>query len=926
MNEQEDRLSQMEPRFPSHLLDNFPGGFVVLRVVGDNMRPVYLSDNWCEMMGDTRENLMSLYAQDAMNGVHPDDVERVKADVATAMRDRSLVNCNYRIKNGKGEYRWVNNRGSFVDAPDGTLDHYAVYIDIAAEMEAKQKQQEAQDKLMAVMEHANIMFWEYDVNTDVCSNGFKSVRDLGMPEIMENYPECIIESGFVHPDSADEFRAVHRQLKEGAPYLEIAMKIVEEEGKVAWKRVKYTTFFASDGSPLFALGTSEDITEQKFAEDRYRQSEKLRQTLHREACGYYLLNLTTNECVEGSNRGPIASFCAGECTADEVLEQGAERSVDEEAGRLFLERFSRASLLEAFSQGQSSLSLEHVFITSDQRRVWSKTTVEMIQNPETSDIEAVIYAADISEQKAIEVLVNGVVGAEFDFITQFDATTGHYNMYTQNSENLILPVLTGDDFSEKNVEFIKQYVVEDQIEQCIEESRVDKMLERLDSEGDYFTYYLSRNPDGSIGHKKLHIFYSDESAKMVCLVRTDITRDYQEQEKKNEALREALSLAERASQAKGNFLSKMSHDIRTPMNAIMGMTELAKRDINDKEQVLENLSIIENASQHLLRIINDILDMSLIESGNLTFANEPFNFDEELFALHEMANVLFDEKKQHFDLAVDLVHADYRGDAVRIRRILLNLLNNAAKFTGENGFIRLTVEERQTENPRVSMVRFSVSDTGCGIPADKIENVFEPFTRLEETSRNEGTGLGLSIVKSMVEARGGTVRVESTVGAGSTFIVTLPLEIDERHLDCSGEANAVDAIETVGFSGKRVLLVEDHPVNAKVARKMLEACDIAVDDAENGLTGYEKFAASAEGFYDLVFMDIQMPVMNGYDAALKIRACDHPQAKSIPLVAMTANAYAEDIRKSADCGMNAHVAKPISMNRIVQVMREVLGN
>ena len=811
-----------EPGIPAHLLDNFPGGFVVLRVNGSRVIPTYFSDNWCKMMGNTRENLMRVYAEDAMSGVHPDDLERVKAAVTAAIASRTQLNINYRINNGNDEYRWVNNRGSFVDAPDGGLDNYAVYIDITAEMQAKEKEHEAQNKLFTVMEHANIMFWEYDMHTDVCTNGFKSIRDLGMPERMENYPECVIESGFVHPDSAEEFRRVHNELKKGVPFIEFSMKTVDSEGKVAWKKVKYTTFFDAVGNPLYALGTSEDVTEQKFAEDRYRQSEALRQKLYRAAMGSFALNLTKNLCLEGHNSPEGDAFYSRFTTADQILAHGAARSVDEKAAGLFRETFGREALLDTFSKGQTAVSLEHVFVTFRNQQVWAKTTVEMIQNPETSDIEAVIYAVDISGQKEKEVLINGVVGAEFDFITQLSAITGHYSMYTQNNEHLILPVLTGYDYYEKNVEFIRQYVAEDQIEQCIEESRVENMVRRLDSEGDYFTYYLSRNPDGTVGHKRLHIFYSDESTKTICLVRTDITRDYQEQEKKNDALREALALAEHANQAKSSFLSKMSHDIRTPMNAIVGMTELAQQDIDDRERVMESLSVIATSSQHLLTIINDILDMSLIESGNMALSSEHFDLPTELQSVGEIAGVLFDAKGQRFELTQQLSHTQYTGDITHLKRVLLNLLNNAAKYTAEGGRIGLNVEEQASANPRISLMRFSVTDSGRGIPADKLDSIFEPFARIDETAPSEGTGLGLAIVKGIVEARGGTIRVESTPGVGSTFTVTMPLEIsEERAVQTSGAASP-DVPQTADLSGMRILLVEDHPVNAKVAQRMLE--------------------------------------------------------------------------------------------------------
>lgn len=923
MDQEAKKGPQQPPELPTNFVEKFPGGFVVFRVEGKRLSPLYLSDNWCKMMGNTRERLMDLYAENALNSVHPEDLPWLSQRVEKAVENRLPMNLNYRVNNGNGEYRWVNQRGSFVTTADGNANYYAVYLDITPEMEARQKQQEARQELMAVMDHTNIMFWEYDIRKGSCINGFKSIRDLNMPPVMENYPECVIESGFIHAEYAQEFRMAHQKLKEGVPHLEISIKVNEPGGGIAWKKVKYTTFFGKDGKPLRALGTSEDITEQKYAEERYRQSEKFRQSLYEKALGSFKMNLTQNRFMTGDRVLSRIADSKKYQTADSVLEYAAGRCIDQQAEEKFRAVFSRKALLEAFENGQNSVSLEHIFVTGQNKQIWGKTTVEMIRNPENSDVEAIIYAMDITQQKNKEILINGVVSAEFDFITQINAATGYYTMYTQNREGLELPALTGEDFYQKNVEFIYRYVAEDEIERCIEESKIENMVARLDREGDYFTYYRSRNPDGSIGHKKLHIFYSDQKTKMICLVRTDITRDYQEREKKNEALEEALTLAEHSNQAKSSFLSRMSHDIRTPMNAIMGMTELAKQEIDHPDKVMESLTVIEQASQHLLNIINDILDMSLIESGNTGEIKEPFDLAAQIVSIQEIMAILLAEKKQSFQLTQSLHHKHYMGDAVRLKRVLLNLLNNASKFTAEGGAIKLEIEEKASTNPHISLVKFSVEDNGCGIPEDKLETIFTPFSRLENSMQSEGTGLGLSIVKGIIEAKGGTIHVKSKVGSGSVFTVILPLEIDESYSAEKEECPTQAAPKANELSGMHILLVEDHPINAKVAKRMLESCGAAVDTAENGSLGYQKFSQSPAGAYDLIFMDIQMPVLNGYEATRKIRACAHPQAKSIPIVAMTANAYADDIDKSIECGMNGHIAKPISMNQLLRAIKSI---
>ncbi len=905
-----------------NVLNNIPGGIVELKQENNVLIPTYISDGWCAMMGDTKENLMKLYQENSLIGVHPDDLDRVAKRMELALQTGTLYNQSYRLRNMKGEYHWVNNRGSFSKDSNGTSIYSAVYIDITAEMKAKEQQKETEAKLFTAMEHANLMYWEYDIATDLCINGFKSIRDLGMPEYMPNYPECAIESGFIHPDSATAFRLLHQKLKAGIPSVELDIKVCAAGGQVEWKKVKYTTIYNEFGAPIHALGTSEDITQQKNAEERYRQAERYRNVLDTKSVGSFRLNLTQNLCGEGHSRCEKILKFQDAKTVDSFFDYIFANYIESDSLDEAQRKFGRIPLLEAFRRGQSSVSSEHRYITETGEIMWFHTTAEIMKNPENGDVEAIIYAADISEHKNVETLVRGVVATEFDFITQLNANTGSYSMYIQNKDNLQLPTLSGDDYYQKNAEFIDLYVVDEQKEICLQESKIESMVDRLEREGDYYTYYQAKNPDGTIRQKKLHVFYSDKETKIICIVRTDITQDLEQQQRKNDMLKDAVALAERANQAKTMFLSRMSHDIRTPMNAIIGMTELAKQDIHHPDKVMESLSIIDSSSQHLMRMINDILDMSQIESGNLTLTKESFDCATECQTVSRMAQVMFHEKGQHFSLEQQLTHTHFFGDIVRIKRILINLLNNASKFTPVGGKIKLSVEETASANPNVSLLIISVSDSGCGIPQNAIDAIFQPFYQVNTTMGSSGTGLGLSIVKSIVEAKGGTIGVKSTLGKGSTFTIVLPLKpVPKSEITAPEPNNAQN--ETVDFSNLRILLIEDHPINTLVAKRLLETFSATIDTAANGAIGYDMFIASAEQQYNLIFMDIQMPVMNGYEATKAIRSSPHPQASTIPIIAMTANAYAEDVKKSLDSGMNAHLAKPISIQAIKKTMKSI---
>ena len=316
--------------------------------------------------------------------------------------------------------------------------------------------------------------------------------------------------------------------------------------------------------------------------------------------------------------------------------------------------------------------------------------------------------------------------------------------------------------------------------------------------------------------------------------------------------------------------------------------------------------------------------MSQIESGNMVMASESFDCDRECKDVVDMTAAVLAQKQQKLVVEKHTTHQYFVGDVVRLKRVLLNLLNNASKFSPNGSEIKLKAYEDPNQNPQYAMLIFSVSDSGMGIPKDKLETIFQPFEQLETDEKHLGTGLGLPIVKSIVESTGGTVCVDSEVGKGSTFTVHIPMRLAKK--DQAEEspclAKAKDACtENVDFSNLRVLLVEDHPVNTMVAKRLLEKFGATVDTAANGSIGYDKFVQSKTNTYNIIFMDIQMPVMNGYEAAKAIRQSAHPQASTIPILSMTANAFTQDIQNSLGCGMNGHIAKPISVDAIAKAVR-----
>ena len=531
------------------------------------------------------------------------------------------------------------------------------------------------------------------------------------------------------------------------------------------------------------------------------------------------------------------------------------------------------------------------------------------------------------------------------------------------------------------------------------------------------------------------------------------SRGYEELLAENRELRLQLQQALEASAAKETFLGNMSHDIRTPMNAIVGMTALAKRYIDEKSRVMDALDKIETAGGHLLNLINDMLDMSRINSGRLKLTSEPFSLSDLIHDILIIIRPQMESRKHDFRLHLDHIEAEsFLGDPLRIRQILVNILSNAAKYTEDGGRVEFTVSEEA--GPERYLLDFTCRDNGIGMSKEFLERIFEPFERVNSStiSRIEGTGLGMSIVRRLVDAMEGEIRIDSTPGEGTEVRIRLPLKVEKiqaetgalrgkrllvveqdekrreiyakylgefnlehtvvaempealsalteadfrqqpyhlvliggmkegsaRMLDLAaylheswpgvtlvliseddwprieyranragvrhfipvpvfrktlvnglnaaleGEADESSSAGSPNLEGKRILLVEDNAINREIAVEVLKMTNAAVDTAENGREGAEKFLSSPEGTYDLILMDIQMPVLDGYGAVRMIRSSARADAAGIPIYAMTANTFAEDVAKAREAGMNGHIAKPLDIGTLMHVLRKELN-
>ena len=394
----------------------------------------------------------------------------------------------------------------------------------------------------------------------------------------------------------------------------------------------------------------------------------------------------------------------------------------------------------------------------------------------------------------------------------------------------------------------------------------------------------------------------------------------------NHKLAEALDMAREANRSKSTFLANMSHDIRTPMNAIIGITALIEHDVDNAAKVKEYAKKIEISSQHLLGLINDVLDMSKIESGKTTLNFVDFSISEILRRIEILFRPQTDTKNQTLLITKEHIHHEWlNGDSVRLMQVFNNLMSNAIKYTKEGGKIQFFAEECQTNSSVYAKFRFIVKDNGIGMSEEFQDKIFDSFTREENSVINkiQGTGLGMAISKNLIQAMGGTIEVKSEKGKGSCFEVIVDFKIAENKEVYQPEQIEDEKQDETILNGMCFLCAEDNELNAEILKELLDIEGAKCQICENGEKVVEAFEKSQPGEYDMILMDIQMPVMNGYEATKAIRNSKHPMAKTIPIIAMTANAFSEDIQQSFSAGMNAHVSKPVEMKVLGKAIQNI---
>lgn len=646
------------------------------------------------------------------------------------------------------------------------------------------------------------------------------------------------------------------------------------------------------------------------------------------------INLTKNSYAMMLESGNFFGKRAGAFGAYDELINTAAEIMHPSHRDAFVERFSRANVLRKYAEGATEDYFEGQFVADDGHYYWMALHVVRIESINSDDVMEFALLRIIDEQKRIEERMEQAQ-LEADWYRAAVMRTYDRIYEVSVKSDAIFDVSISDKEIKRTrlpytVDEFNKILVFDRIHPDMRKIVYPKMMNMFASngrerDGQYYDELLMLEPDGKYHWEGSYTVF-DKSGNgnfLIFIKKIDAVKEREERQKA--ILVDALNTEQRANRAKQEFLQNMSHDIRTPMNAILGYTAIAKANLENKDRMEELLSKIETSSGHLLELINEVLDMSRIESGEMVLAEEEISLEELVDSLCVAVQPQLRQKNQIFEL--DTSRLEYKlvlGDRVRLEQMLLNILSNAVKYTGEGGRIRMALRAVRASADGMTKLTVEISDNGIGMTPDFKERIFNPFERdtLPEVRAEEGTGLGLSISKRIVDSMNGSIKVESVLGEGSSFRIELALKLAEnRESDSeSAKRRSRAAIGYGKYKGKRFLLVDDNEMNREIGEELLGMLGAEIVLASGGDEALDILNSSEPYGFDLVFMDIQMPIKNGYETVREIRASSREDIRKMIVFAMTANAFSEDVRRSIQAGMNEHISKPLDLGLLCSVL------
>lgn len=913
------------------VVKNLPDGISVVRCESDgSLTTEFLSDGFAALMRMTARQAEGRYKDDLFAGVHAEDAAAGRKKLQKFLSGgEGRLEMELRFLTGDGAYQWTKCTISLIQSLDGYKRLYTVYTDISDTVRAKEQFRKQYDEFIMqhyrvtepnvlILGHCNItnnVILEIDDHTDsdllktFGSSREDFFRGISRLVVDEEKQKEFCNKFFNEPSIA----AFHRRDTEQV--MSCYVKFPKEE-KGRYVQFKVNLLETPDTGDITGVLTVTDVTEQTIT-DRIMH--------HLSVTSYdYVIDLKLDEDSFSVLVYNQAAHCAPPPSGTHsarVADMAEKHVVPKDAARYraLLEPEGIKKRLSAEKGYTFSYSL--IDESGDIRtKSMSVSAIDLRLG------RVCLVCADITDSVREQQGLLNMIAYTFDLACFIDIATERLTMYTRETILKSLPPHVVEQYDRNMQEFISRYGTEKDMSAAVRQFRLKSMLERLRAQPAGYDYVFPYREEEEILFKQVNVLWGDLNHRTVCLVRADVTDLILSERKNKAALEKALSAAEDANRAKSDFLSSMSHDIRTPMNAITGMTALAEAHIDNKAKVSDCLRKISVSSKHLLSLINDVLDMSKLDGAKITLNRVAIS----LSALENQLSSIIQPQAEASGVEFvsrleNIAHEGFYGDPLRVNQILINLLSNAVKFTPAGGKVEFCIEEIASSRPNRARYRFVVRDNGIGMQKEFMAHMFSPFARSRRAADIEGTGLGLSISKRLVDLMEGSIRAESEPGKGTAFFVQLDFEVaSDLKAEIVSAPLSAETEENI-YRGRNFLVAEDSRINAEIICELLSMRGAKTQVAVNGVRAVQAFAASEAGTFDAIFMDIMMPEMNGYEATRAIRALNRPDAESIPVIAMTANAFAEDVHAAMEAGMNAHVAKPVDLDVLRAALEKTLS-
>lgn len=765
------------------------------------------------------------------------------------------------------------------------------------------------EMLSFVLKNSSTQVWEYDV-----AKQHIIIQSGSGQEIIEEGPNYYIDRNFIHPDDIGRFLSIYSGINNGEPYVfgEIRAKN-EDESVYRWMSMQGYVVFDDNNKPLRAMLISRDISVRREIEQRYKNEVQMRRINDPSLVFILRINLTTGLIEDRECNNELFADLL-ECTSlSDVNEYITNRIVGDSDRRRVRNELTLRHFIRTFGNGVSNFDTEYRCLIREDMVHWIRLSISIVHSPTTDDMIGFIYIRDINSSMIMDLTTRKTISDEYEYVAFLDMPSDMIYAVKVNSAVGSCCKIEEERYSQRLIRLSAgelPMTYEKMTEMSIE--GISRHLQSADSYAEYFEVKL---PDGTVRRKKVHYSYIEREKGMVLLNRSDVTDFYEEEQRKNARLTRALIEAEQAKKARGEFLAHMSHEIRTPLNGIRGMLDIIKADPGENLDLYLDKAII--SSRHLTGLINDILDMSRIDSGKMELGCEWVELDEIKKYIDAIISPLAEERGHKFSLKFTSQECvGVYTDESRIKQIFINLLSNAVKYTPDGGRISCEVEVSRRDETGFAVMSAIVKDNGIGMSEKFIPHAFEPFAQAEKSFNRKGTGLGLVITKSIIDMMDGQIEIDSSPGVGTKISFYVRLKGDET----------APVMENSRFSGIRAMVVDDHDINLIITEKLLTSFGVEVICVTNGAEAFEMFENSPEGYFDAVFMDMMMPVMDGMTAAGRIRALKRADAKAVKIIAMTANTFAEYETESGDIVITDSLPKPYSREQLSLLLQKYFGS